>query len=113
MYLTVNEDFYTLEYYQYFEEACNGNSVILGFDAAPNNTLTNVSQCFNITIAPDTILELKGNESDFLLEEFKIGLVENPHFTVSPDRENCTIFILDNDRKFNIPNALCMMFLTS
>ena len=102
-----------MEYYQFFEEACDGNSVILGFDAAPNNTLTNVSQCFNITIAPDTILELKGNESDYLLEEFKIGLVENPHFTVSPDRENCTIYILDNDRKFNIANALFLTFFTA
>ena len=99
-YQTENQDFYTLEYwYQYFEEACDGNSVILGVNAAYNNTLTNVSQCFNITIAPDTILELKGNESDYMLEEFKIGLVQNPHFNVIPERENCTVFIKDNDRK--------------
>ena len=89
------EDFYTLEYYQFFEEA--GNFVVLGFDAAHNNTLTNVSQCFNITIAPDTILELKGNESDYMLEEFKIGLLQNPHINVVPERGNCTVFILDND----------------
>ena len=100
--LTENKDFYTLEYYRYFEEAFEGNCVILGNDAAHNNTLVDVSKCFNITIAPDTILELKGNVSDYMLEEFKIGLVQNPHINVVSDRENCTIYIKDNDCKLII-----------
>ena len=78
-------------------DVCEGNCVILGQDAAPDNTLTDVSQCFYISTIPDTILELKGNEEDYNLEKFTIGLVESSEFIVDQARENCNVFIKDND----------------
>ena len=52
-----------------------------------------MTECFNITIVPDTILELKGNESEY----FSVGLVESAEVNLDPERENCTIYIEDND----------------
>ena len=56
-----------------------------------------MTECFNITIVPDTILELKGNESEY----FTVGLVESSEVNLDPERENCTIYIQDNDCEFN------------
>ena len=93
----------SIEYLQslgYFKEISSShedNCIILGCDAAYNNTLSNVSHCFNITIVPDNILELKGNESKYDSEKFLISLNDNEDITIDSERNSCKIFIQDND----------------